>query len=320
MDDQHKNPSAELHDAGPRRKPTYVIRESPEEGKYIEAYGHRYHPSGKIFLPFDEDEQRRMETQHRLFRRCLNGALTATRLPLDVERILDLGSGTGVWPIEMAARYPQVQFQGIDISPIQRTSVVPPNVKFTIDDIENPWDCPSGSLDFIHGRSIAGGVRDWPALLRQAYEKLKPGGLLELTEIAISIHDFDGKFADAELCPGFLKLWRDLSKEVNMEFDPTPQATEWLLEAGFEKIVQQTEILPLGNWAQDEKLKAQQNLMNEITSQHFVNHGGLMFATCGWERSEYDAVAPTFFEDIMKTIPRPYTMAIFTTARKPREE
>ncbi|KAI1500022.1 S-adenosyl-L-methionine-dependent methyltransferase [Biscogniauxia marginata] len=319
MESRQKGSFAAIDSGSINRKPTYVVKETPE-GKYIEAYGHRYHHSGKIFLPFDDDEQKRMEIQHRLFRRCLNGALTATRLPLDVESILDLGSGTGVWPIEMAARYPQVQFRGIDISPIQRTNAVPPNVKFTIDDIENPWDCPSGSIDFIHGRSIAGGVRDWPGLLRQAYEKLKPGGLLELTEIAISIHDFDGKFAEAELCPEFLKLWRDLSKKVNMEFDPTPHVPEWLLETGFEKIVQRQEILPLGNWAQDEKLIAQQRLMNEITSEHFVNHGGLMFTTCGWEKSEYDAVAPTFFQDIMESIVRPYTIAVFTTARKPRQE
>ncbi|CAJ2504556.1 Uu.00g119500.m01.CDS01 [Anthostomella pinea] len=235
--------------------------------KYIEAFGHRYHHSGEIFLPFDEDEQRRMEIQHRLFRRCLNGDLTATRLPLEIERILDLGSGTGVWPFEMAARYPQAKITGIDASPIQRTNAVPPNVEFVIDNLENPWPCPPASLDLVHARSIAGGVRNWPGLLKQAYDKLKPGGLFELAEIAIQISDFDRKFQEAEICPDFLRTWRDLSKKVGMEFDPTPHAPGWLLEAGFEKIVQRSEILPLGNWAKDDKLRDQQALMNEILSK-----------------------------------------------------
>ncbi|KAI1334669.1 S-adenosyl-L-methionine-dependent methyltransferase [Xylariaceae sp. FL0016] len=282
---------------------------------FIEAFGHKFHSSGNIFLPFDENEQERMEIQHKLFRRCLNGALTATRLPIDVKQILDLGSGTGSWPLEMAARYPQASIVGIDASAIQKSNAVPPNVRFIIDNFENPWPCADASLDLVHGRSIAGGVRNWPRLMQQAGAKLKPGGLFELAEIDISIHDFDGKFADAELCPEFLRLWRENCKKTGMEFNPTPCFPDWLLEAGFEKIVQRSEILPLGNWAQDEKLRDQQKLMNKITSKYF----GLLFVKSGWTRAEYDNVAPTFFKDIEAAAVRPYTTATFTTARKPRD-
>ncbi|GAW23718.1 hypothetical protein ANO14919_132930 [Xylariales sp. No.14919] len=289
------------------------------EEPYIEAWGHKFHHSGRIFVPFDEKEQERMELHHRLFRHCLNGALTATRIPLSVQNILDLGSGTGLWPLEMAARYPQANILGIDISRIQKTNVSP-NVRFIIDNVENPWPTPANSIDFVHARGLAGGITDWPALFKQAYEKLKPGGLLEWTEMAIQIFDFDNNLGDIELCPKFLNLWRDLSKRNNIDFTPSPNGPLWLVEAGFENIAQRTEILPIGDWAQDEKLRTRQNLMNRVSAEHFENHCALLFTKCGWTREQFDAVAPTFFSEIQAESKKPYTMVVFTTARKPRLE
>ncbi|KAJ8124943.1 hypothetical protein O1611_g8697 [Lasiodiplodia mahajangana] len=279
MPPRRKKPSAPREGANPAAGPSTM-----EEEPYIEAFGYKYHHSGRIFVPFDEKEQQRMEIEHRLFRHCLNGALTATRIPLNVQQIVDLGSGTGLWPTEMAVRYPQAQILGIDISRIQKTNAVPPNV-------------------------------------RQAYEKLKPGGLLEWTEVAIQIFDFDGDFGDAELCPNFLRIWREVSDTNNINFTPSPNGPLWLNEVGFENIVQRTEILPLGDWAQDEKLRTRQALMNTIAHDHFVdNHCGLLFTKCGWTREQFDDVAPTFFDEIEKACKKPYTMVVFTTARKPREE
>lgn len=210
-----------------------------------------------------------MALQHRLFRHCLNGALTATRIPLHVEKIVDLGCGTGLWPLEMAVRYPQAEILGIDISKIQKTTAVPPNVKFAIGNVEDPWPTAAGSVDFLHVRGLAGGISDWPALFAQAYEKVRPGGLLEWTEIAIQIFDFDNDLGGPEVCPKFLGIWRKLGEENKIEFTPSPNGPAWLLDAGFENIVQRTEILPLGDWARDDKLRTRQALMNEISHEHF---------------------------------------------------
>jgi hypothetical protein len=46
---------------------------------------------------------------------------------------------------------------------------VPPNVSFEVDDCESPWP-PRAPFDFIHMRYLLASIRDWPALLRQAYE------------------------------------------------------------------------------------------------------------------------------------------------------
>lgn len=43
------------------------------------------------------------------------------------KRILDLGTGTGIWAIEMAEQHPEIQFTGVDLAPIQ------PEVYFPLD-------------------------------------------------------------------------------------------------------------------------------------------------------------------------------------------
>lgn len=51
------------------------------------------------FLPNDEREQERLVFLHQIFRLTLDGELCFTKLD-NPERILDIGTGTGIWAIE----------------------------------------------------------------------------------------------------------------------------------------------------------------------------------------------------------------------------
>lgn len=46
---------------------------------------------------------------------------------------------------------------------------VPQNVQFEVDDIEEDWLYKS-PFDLIHARYLAGSIRDWPRLFRQAFQ------------------------------------------------------------------------------------------------------------------------------------------------------
>ena len=62
----------------------------------------------------------RLDLQHHVIKLLLNGEIHLA--PLDnPRRILDIGTGTGLWAIEMADRYPNATVTGTDLSPVQPT-------------------------------------------------------------------------------------------------------------------------------------------------------------------------------------------------------
>lgn len=68
----------------------------------------------------------------------------------------------------------------------------PPNVMFEVDDAASDWTFPEDHFDFIHARTIGGGIRDWPALLERCYRHIKPGGKIEISEGRANFYCDDG--------------------------------------------------------------------------------------------------------------------------------
>jgi SAM-dependent methyltransferase len=120
--------------------------------------GRRYHAfrEGEYVLPNDEREQDRLDLHHHVFRLTLGGAITRSPVTPTPQRVLDLGTGTGIWAIDFADEHPTSTVIGNDLSPIQPTWV-PPNCKFVIDDFERDWVySPHEAFDYIHGRGLGG--------------------------------------------------------------------------------------------------------------------------------------------------------------------
>jgi len=61
--------------------------------------------------------------------------------------IADLGTGSGLYAVEVADEYPSCRVVGVDISPVQPTWV-PSNCEFLVDGL--PFD--TGSVDMTHSR------------------------------------------------------------------------------------------------------------------------------------------------------------------------
>jgi trans-aconitate methyltransferase len=101
-----------------------------------------------------------------------NGRLHCAPLDKPPKRVLDAGTGTGVWAIEFADEYPDAVVSGVDLSPIQ-PGFVPPNVQFFIDDLEDDWAF-GAKFDFIFSRFMTGSIQDFPKFLKQSYEYATP--------------------------------------------------------------------------------------------------------------------------------------------------
>ncbi|KAI9735242.1 MAG: hypothetical protein M1834_001832, partial [Cirrosporium novae-zelandiae] len=66
-----------------------------------------------------------------------------------------------------------------------------PNCSFIVDDINESWTWDDDSLDIVHSRAITAGMANWKRLIEQSYQKLKPGGWVELEEFHFPFELFD---------------------------------------------------------------------------------------------------------------------------------
>jgi tRNA1(Val) A37 N6-methylase TrmN6 len=61
------------------------------------------------------------DLQHHLFSLTFDGNLVVAPIPKEkvLHRVLDIGTGTGIWAIDFADEHPETQVLGVDLSPIQ---------------------------------------------------------------------------------------------------------------------------------------------------------------------------------------------------------
>ncbi|KAL3422992.1 methyltransferase domain-containing protein [Phlyctema vagabunda] len=223
--------------------------------KYKYENGRRYHAyeDGKYFLPNDEQESDRLDLFHHLLTLRCDDKLHWAPIGSNPQRILDLGTGTGIWAIEMGDAYPSAEIIGNDLSPIQ-PSLVPPNVKFEVDDIENTW-LFSAPFDYIHCRYLAGSLMDWPKLMEQAFENTKPGGWVEFHDFDMKFYSTDGTFVENSAPDVWTREIVEGIKKIGREPEPGPKLEGWVRDAGFENVFHQVLPIPVGPWPKDRRLK-----------------------------------------------------------------
>lgn len=170
------------------------------------------------------------------------------------KRILDLGTGTGIWATDIADRFPDAEVIGTDLSPVQ-PGMQPDNCRFEIDDCCSEWVYEENYFDFIHIRGLFGSVHDWQALYKQIYSHLQPGGYIE--QVEWSIHN---RSADATLAPNAtLARWSqnalEIARMTGKTFEIAENMAGLMTEAGFENVVERRFKWPIGPWSSDPKLK-----------------------------------------------------------------
>ncbi|KKA18017.1 UMTA methyltransferase family protein [Rasamsonia emersonii CBS 393.64] len=166
-------------------------------------------------LPNDEDESDRLDMVHEMVLTIMDRRLFFAPISEAPQRVLDLGTGTGIWAIDFEVGCHDenilqpaklfIQVMGIDLSPNQPTINV----------------APGGWVE----------IQDWEANLTSQDNSTKNTSLEQYYDVVL------GAF-----------------EKVGYVSSPGPHLEQWFCDVGFEDIHVEKYPVPLGVWPKDKKL------------------------------------------------------------------
>ncbi|EJD05343.1 S-adenosyl-L-methionine-dependent methyltransferase [Fomitiporia mediterranea MF3/22] len=161
-------------------------------------------------LPADKQEMDRLSLQHRIWTLMADGlypkdaelavqsVLHRPREDQSTPMILDIGSGSGTWAVEMALKFPHARVIGMDL--IQSSpNFVPENCVFIKADATNTLSEYVGHFDIVQCRSVAKHVPDAVAFTRSLGRTLRPGGIFFFSDAVTDV--FNEKLETYPLAP-----------------------------------------------------------------------------------------------------------------------
>ncbi|KAI2080439.1 hypothetical protein LOZ36_006505 [Ophidiomyces ophidiicola] len=140
-------------------------------------------------------EQERLDAQAAAIVEMIGGVpfLAPSQRAMAVSRAVDVGCGTGVATMQLAAMFPHAKVYGLDISPVPKTALdmAPENTVWMVGNVldmerDDGANDPAsrdiftaGGLDYIFGRMLFLGINDWARYFSIASHSLAPGGIIE---------------------------------------------------------------------------------------------------------------------------------------------
>ncbi|HEX6819345.1 MAG TPA: class I SAM-dependent methyltransferase [Ktedonobacterales bacterium] len=172
---------------GRTRRPAVVTYQDPVDRRF-RFFGSRRHLAGLPYdLPKDDQEISRLDFQHYMLRYAFKGNYLAPLVnPRD---ILDVGCGSGRWPLEMALVFPNANVVGLDVVPppadaSPAVDTRPPNYVFVPGNVLEGLPFGDASFDFVHQRLLIAALPadQWPRVVQELRRVARTGGWVELAE------------------------------------------------------------------------------------------------------------------------------------------
>lgn len=275
-----------------------ILNYRVENGRTYHAY-----KDGKYYMPNDETENNRLDLQHNLFLLTFDNklGLSPPNLPeFKTGRVLDLGTGTGVWAIDFADEHPETEVIGVDLSPTQ-PEFIPPNLKFEIDDIDEDWTY-SQPFDYIHSRMMNVSVKNWPEYLRKIFENLTPGGYAELQDVDVFMRSDDNTLTEDHALRKWGILLDKAAQEHGTPFIETDRFKPLMAEVGFVDVKETPFKWPINRWPKEKRFKELGEWSNLNTDGLLEGLSMALFTRClGWTAEEVSV----FLVDVRKDLNNP---------------
>ncbi|KAI9171811.1 mRNA 3'-end-processing protein YTH1 [Paramyrothecium foliicola] len=230
--------------------------------EYEFVHGRRYHgyKAGLYPLPNDLAEQQREDTVHVMMLELMDGQPFLSDIGDDPQRIIDIGTGTGTWAIDVANLYPEALVIGTDLSPIQ-PSWLPVNVKMFVEDCEEPDWLHGSWYDLIHFRSMASTLRNLNGILTKLYPHLRAGGWVEFQEITPRILCDDGTMEKDDALKEFFDLYAEGMDTLGLRMREPREMQKALVDAGLKDTQCIIKKVPISRWPLDKQLRTLGTLM-----------------------------------------------------------
>lgn len=193
------------------------VTSSMQNQIYKQEYGRNLNNYSDVYrLPADEEELERLDKQHTVIVDIMGekyvppmAAVMADDTPGETKTCLDLGCGSGSWITDVARDFPNCTAVGIDLIPMQATTM-PPNLRSEVDDINLGLEHFYGDFNVVHARLISSGIKDYHLLIDHIARVLRPGGLIDVSEFDFHIYDANHRRLDIDinkLGPPWMGLW-----------------------------------------------------------------------------------------------------------------
>ncbi|KAM0582830.1 hypothetical protein ACHAP6_008566 [Verticillium nonalfalfae] len=272
------------------------------------------------WAPNDEQQNEGLDITHHYMLLYFDNKLFQAPIGDHPMRVLDVGTGTGIWAIDFADQFPAAQVVGTDISPIQ-PAWVPPNCEFVMDDAQLEWTWPADHFDYIHIRDLYGSIGDWSALYSRAYRYLKPSGWFEDVELDIRAHS-DVINDPEHVFHRWNRVFQEAGEKVGKTFKIATgsRMRDLMDEVGFVEVTERKFRLPIGAWCLDPKLKEIGQFV-----QMFVEGGiegfGLYLLTqvMGWKYEECQVLIAQMRKALRNKKLNAYYEVTLVYGRKPED-
>ncbi|KAK3390555.1 S-adenosyl-L-methionine-dependent methyltransferase [Podospora didyma] len=287
---------------------------------HVWEYGRRYHVYryGRYPIPNDEDEYRRENLRHVMFKELLDGELYLAPIGENPQKIIDLGTGFGDWVIEVGENFPSARVIGVDLSPIQPLWI-PPNVEFIVDDVEDEWVHDS-DFDFAHLRFICTVIKDTDALFTRIFENLKPGGWVESQELFPELGSDDGPLPPDYAPSRFYKMCGEVLHQLyGFNTGVAGQLPDDLKRLGFINVQRRVFHLPIGDWPRDPHLRLIGGTFREVILEWVTAMAARPFVEAGIDKDEIDEMVENIQNVVRDKHIHAYMPVHYTIAQKPPE-
>ncbi|KAI0830004.1 S-adenosyl-L-methionine-dependent methyltransferase [Hypoxylon sp. FL0890] len=298
--DENDEPEENLSPRQTKRRDSTKTNGGSSSSRFFRSvvykFGRAFHRN--YFLPSDKQEQERMNLQHEISVEVHDGELylCPTKNP---RRVLDVGTGTGIWAVEFARRHPESEVLGIDINPVPAPPFIAPNCHFHVADVYEDWKY-NRPFDFIHVRSL-GEPTDSRRLFKSIYDNLAPGGWVEFQEWILHAQSSD-RSLEGTAFQKWNKLMAEGVKNLGKSLFYILDYKRQLEQTGFENIVERKYAVPTNTWPpgkQSQKIGAMQRANTlkviDIYSLSVFSQG------LGWSKDALDRLLVEVRKDIENT-------------------